>query len=234
MNAICLSFGLMLRLIRQDMMPLAAMIGPVLAGMAMRFGWPLLEGVLARLTGQMNVLSPYGGLADIFLASLAPALYGFAAGMVVLEEHDDRIDRYLFVTGLGKTGYLASRAVLPAGFSFAMTAALLSLFGLSGLSAAQIVLLSLAGALQGIMVALVIVVFASNKLEGMAAAKLASLLMLGAAAPFFLPAPLNLCLSFLPSFWMGKAALGESGMLPCFLAGGGWILILLGRYRRRL
>ena len=82
----------------------------------------------------------------------------------------------------------------------------------------------LAGALQGIVVALMIVAFAANKLEGMAAAKLSSLLMLGAAAPFFLP-----------SFWMGKAILEErmAQLLPCFATAAGWIAMLLRRARRK-
>ena len=93
----------------------------------------------------------------------------------------------------------------------------------------------LAGALQGIVVALMIVAFAANKLEGMAAAKFSSLLMLGAAAPFFLPSPLNLCLSFLPSFWMGKAILEErmAQLLPCFATVAGWIAMLLRRAQRK-
>lgn len=233
MNAVCLSFCLMLRMIRRDMMLAAALLGPVLAGVAMRGGVPFLESLLATWTGEAAALTPYYGLADVFLSSLAPVLYGFAAAMVILEEHDDRVDRYLFVTGLGKTGYLVSRAVLPSVFAFAATAALLPVFGLSGMSAAWNVLLALAGAMQGIVVALMIVAFASNKLEGMAAAKLSSLLMLGAAAPFFLPSPLNLCLSILPSFWMGKAVLEESAaqLLPCFPTAAGWIVMLIRRAR---
>lgn len=235
MNAVCLSFCLMLRMIRRDMMLLAALLRPVLAGAVMRWGVPFLVSLLTQWTGEAAVLPPYDGLADVFLSSLAPILYGFVAAMVILEEHDDRVDRYLFVTGLGKTGYIVSRVVLPSVFAFAATAALLPVFGLSGMSAAWIVLLALAGALQGIVAALMIVAFAANKLEGMAAAKFSSLLMLGAAAPFFLPSPLNLCLSFLPSFWMGKAILEErmAQLLPCFATAAGWIAMLLRRARRK-
>lgn len=136
MNAVCLSFCLMLRMIRRDMMLLAALLRPVLAGAVMRWGVPFLVSLLTQWTGEAAVLPPYDGLADVFLSSLAPILYGFVAAMVILEEHDDRVDRYLFVTGLGKTGYIVSQVVLPSVFAFAATAALLPVFGLSGMSAA--------------------------------------------------------------------------------------------------
>ena len=109
-----------------------------------------------------------------------------------------------------------------------VTAASLPLFRLTALSAGTILFLSLAETVQGINIALLVVALSSNKLEGMAVTKLSSLMMLGAAAPYFVPAPVCLCFAFLPSFWVGKAIMENRlfYMLPSLFVAGTWILIL--------
>lgn len=91
--------------------------------------------------------------------------------MVMLEERDDHIDRYLFITGLGKRGYYISRIVIPAFGALAVTVILLPIFGLTDLSFLEIFFLALAGTLQGIIIALMVIRLSSNKLEGMAITK---------------------------------------------------------------
>ena len=231
MRAIRLSFFHMLKLIRQDGMLLASLLAPLLAGIAIRFAVPLAEGSLVRLTGAQAVLVPYYGLFDLFFSSLTPVMFCFIAAMVMLEERDDHIDRYLSVTALGRNGYDISRIVLPALAAFAVTAILLPAFHLTPLSAAAILLLSLAGTLQGVIIALLIVTLSSNKLEGMAVTKLSSLMILGAVIPYFVPAPFSFGFTFLPSFWMGKAMMERSllDLLPSIAAAGFWITFLWER-----
>lgn len=229
MRAVRLSFFQLLKLIRQDSMLLAAGMAPLLAGVVLRLGVPLAGEALARYTG--TALSPYYGLFDLFLASLTPVLFCFIAAMVMLEERDDHIDLYLFATACGKNGYVVSRVVLPALAAFAVTSMLLPVFHLSPLSFGAVLCLSLTGALQDMIVALLVVALSANKLEGMAVTKLSSLILLGALGPCFIPAPLCFGLSFLPSFWMGKAML-ESRLLyflPAMAAASGWIAALWRR-----
>ena len=126
--------------------------------------------------------------------------------------------------------------MLPAIFAFLITVVLLPVFGLTSISVAEILFLSLAGSLQGIIIALLIVTLSSNKLEGMAVTKLSSLMMLGASVPYFVPVSLNLCASFLPSFWMGKAILDKEpvSMLLSVLASMSWIFIMKKKYDRKI
>ena len=234
MRGIGLSFFHMLKLIRQDRMLLAAGLAPLLAGIAIRYGVPLAEDGLALLTGAEAVLAPYYALFDLFFASLTPTMFCFIAAMVMLEERDDHIDRYLSATALGRNGYYISRTVLPDLAAFAVTAILLPVFHLSPLSAGAILLLSLAGSLQGMIIALLIVTVSSNKLEGMAVTKLSSLMTLGAVIPYFVPAPFSFGFSFLPSFWMGKAMMERSllYLLPSIAAAGLWVSALWMRSSR--
>ena len=228
MRVIRLSFFHMLKLIRQDRMLLAAGMAPILAGTAIKYAVPFAEGSLIRLTGAEAVLAPYYGLFDVFFASLTPIMFCFIAAMVMLEERDDHIDRYLSVTALGRRGYYISRIVIPALAAFGVTAILLPIFHLTPLCVGEVFCLSLAGTWQGVIVALLIVTVSSNKLEGMAVTKLSSLIMLGAAAPYFVPAPFSFGFSFLPSFWMGKA-IWESDivyLLPSVVTAGFWSAVL--------
>ena len=232
MRAVWLSFFNTLKFFRKDRMLLAAGLAPFLAGTAIYFGVPFVERMLTRFTGMPRILSPYYGLFTIFFASITPVMYCFIFAMVILEEHDEHIDRYLFVTGLGRRGYFVSRMVFPALAAFVVTAMLLPVFRLMPLSAGTIMLLSLTGTLQGMIIELLIVTLSSNKLEGMAVKKLSSLMIFGAVLPYLVPAPLCYSLAFLPSFWVGMAMLNNvSGyMLISVLLAGVWIVGLQVRF----
>jgi fluoroquinolone transport system permease protein len=225
---IAISFFHMLRFVRKDKMLLAAGISPMLMGLAIRFGIPAIEKLLVNFTGCGQVLAPYYGLVDILYAAITPAMFCFVAAMVILEEHDDHIDKYLFVTELGKSGYYVSRIVIPALAAFVVTLVLLPLFALAVSKAAVLISLALAGTLQGIIIALLVVKLSGNKLEGMALTKLSSLLMFGALGPYFMPKSYSFMLSFLPSYWSGMAVTEDSiiYMLPCILVSALWIFAL--------
>ena len=226
----------MLKVAMHDRMLFAGLMSPVLAGIAIHFGVPFAEKMLIQVTGLPAVLTPYYGLFDIFFASLTPVMFCFIASMVVLEENDDHIDFYLFITGLGKKGYFVSRMVLPALLAFLITVILLPVVKLTALSGVEIILLSLAGSLQGIVIALLIITISSNKLEGMAVTKLASLMIFGAVVPFFVPAPIDLCVFFLPSFWIGKAVSKGNPivMLLSVFVAVSWIIYLKRQYDRKM
>lgn len=236
MRAIGLSFFHLLRVIKHDKMLFAALMSPLLAGIAIHFGIPIAEKLLIQMTGFSCVLTPYYGLFDIFFVSLTSVMFCFISSMEVLEEHDDYIDRYLFITGLGRNGYFISRMILPASFAFVMTIILLPMFELIKWSVVEILLLSLTGSLQGIVISLLIVTISSNKLEGMAVTKLSSLMILGTVVPYFVPTPIDCCVFFLPSYWMGKAV-SEGKPIVMFvsvLVEIIWILCLKTKYDRKI
>lgn len=235
MRAAWLSLFHTLKFIRKDRMLLAAGLAPILAGAAIYFGVPFAGEMLIRFTGMPGMLSPYYGLFAIFFASITPVMYCFIFAMVILEEHDEHIDRYLFVTGLGRRGYFVSRIVIPALAAFVVTVILLPVFRIMDLSVGTIILLSLTGTLQGVIIELLIVTLSSNKLEGMAITKMSTLTIFGAVLPYFVPAPFCYCLSFLPSFWVGMAMLNNVPgytMLSVLLASV-WIMGLQVRFYRK-
>lgn len=232
MRAVWLSFFQMAAAMRRDMMLAAACFVPVLAGIFFRFGIPPLEAAFIEWLHAPEVLSPYYKLIDVFFAMLSPAMFCFVSAMVSLEEADEKTAEYLFVTPLGKLGYLSARLGIPAAVSYLGSLILLLCFKLTFFSLADALALAAGGTLQGLMAALLVLTFSSNRLEGMAVAKLSTLTLSGAAIPFFLPKDWQYIFSPLPSFWMGKAAYeNRSGyMLPMFGLSALWLWFFLRRY----
>lgn len=232
MKAIWLSFFQMAAAMRKDKMLLAACLMPVLAGLFFRFAIPSLEAVLTGYFGMTALLSPYYGLLDLFFMMLSPAMFCFASAMTSLEEADERTAVYLFITPLGKTGYLSARLGIPAVTAFLVTITLFPVFNLTPLTPVAALLFTAAGTLQGLTTALTVLALSSNRLEGMAITKLSTLTAFGAAVPFFTRHNIQYALLLLPSFWTGKAAHENTllYLLPAFLLSITWLTLLLKQY----
>lgn len=232
MRAIRLSFFQMTVTMRRDMMLLASCFVPILAGFFFRFAIPFLEVALTGCFRIPSIISPYYKLIDLIFVMLSPVMFCFVSAMVSLEEADEKTAEYLFITPLGKKGYLIARFGVPSAAAFFLTLILMPVFKLTDFSPAAILLFAAGGTLQGLIVALLILTLSSNKLEGMAVAKLSTLTILGAVIPFFIKNNMQYVLFLLPSFWIGKAACGDTllYMFPAFVLSAAWILLLLKRY----
>lgn len=229
MRAIRLSFFHMAVIMRRDMMLSVSCLAPVFAGVFFKFATPYIEAVLTDGLHRTAIIAPYYGLVDILLAMLPPAMFCFVSAMVSLEEADEKTAAYLFITPLTKTGYLSARLGLPVVAAFFVTLILLPVFKLTALPSLTILLLTAGATLQGVIVALLILTISSNKLEGVAVAKLATLTVFGAAVPFFIQSNVQYAISPLPAFGIGKAILESRPvyMLPAFGLSIVWIFFFL-------
>lgn len=235
MKAIKSNFRQFLLFLKNDNMMFAACFTPLICALLFRVAVPLLEKLVTSYFNVSEIITPYYALFDLFLSVLSPTMFSYVAAMMILEEKDDHIVEYLFVTPLGKQGYLVSRLGVPMGISIVVTIILLSFFSLSKIPIAANVLLSVAGAAQGIITALIIIALSSNKLEGMASAKLTSLMSLGIMAPFFIQKGTQYLLSPLPSFWIAKGVY-ENNYLYMVLSlalSSIWIVFLIKRFARK-
>lgn len=232
MKSVKNSFFQMISVIRKDMMLYVACIAPVLAGLVFRFGIPKIEKVLCSFYGKTSLLNPYYELFDMFLAIITPVMFYFAIAMVILEERDDKILKYLIASPLGRKGYLISRFCIPFIIVMTITLILLTIFMITKLSLWEIVFLSFSGTLQGIMIALMIITLSSNKLEGMAVTKLSVLTVFGIVVPYFIKSKIQYLCALLPSFWMGKVLYNESAffIIPTIIVSFIWILFLINKF----
>lgn len=229
------SFRIFVRQIWEDAMLVMVLIAPFLAGLAFRCGLPAVDNLLEIWLGS-PVLAPWFPLVDLFLAILAPYMLLFASAMVLLEERDEGLSVYLAVTPLGKRGYLLSRLLLPSVIACAMTFVVLTLFSLVPLSIPARAALSLAAAVLGLILSLLVYSLAGNRIEGMALAKMSSIILIAVAVPFVSRSPWRFLAAPLPSFWLGEAAVYQQPL--AFLAFAGvallWLLFLVPLFRRRM
>lgn len=232
MSAVWLSFKQMMRFVKYDMMQVVALVTPFVFGALFKFGVPALERYLTSYYSKPYVLEPYYGLFDIYFTFILSFMYCFIASMVILEEKDDNVSNYLAVTPLGKGGYIFSRLVIPTIISFIITAVFLPVFKLSDLSAVTMIMLSLSGAVQGLISTLLVIVISTNKLEGFAVTKLSVIILLGVYAPYFIRSNTQYILSFLPTYWIGRAVY-ENQLIyiaAALAVSAVWIAVLIRRY----
>lgn len=220
------------KLIRRDTMLLLLLLAPWFAGAAFRIGLPLLQPVL------MNAfsfdLTPWYALSDMMVLMLAPMMAGILSGFLMLDERDEGVGMYYSVTPIGGGGYLASRIFLPVLWSIVIAPLIMALLSLTHPDMLRVLCVALCGGLFGATLALLLLAFAGNKVEGLAVSKMMSMLMLPAIIPFITDSPWGYAAGVFPAFWMGALFKGPIYMLPAALiVCSVWLVLLYRKTLRR-
>jgi hypothetical protein len=226
--------------IRRDPLLIWAPLGPLALALLLRAATPSLTTLLAdRLDFD---LVPYYPLLMSTYLLLAPALAGFMAGFLLLDERDDRTLLALLVSPVAPGAYLAYRLGLPLALGMVMTLIGYPIAGLTDAPLAAVLGVAALGACVGPILALVLAAFAENKVAGFALMKLANgVTMLPIVAYFFDESPWQIAAGIAPTYWPLKAywqaAAGEPWLI--YLAVGVvvnalTIAWLLRRFRRAL
>ena len=230
-NRLTIFFG-SFSLIRRDPMLVLLMLAPFLAGAALYFGLPRLAPLLLSAFG--FDLTPWYVLADMMLLMLAPLLAGTLCGFLMLDERDEGVGQYYGATPLGNAGYLISRLIFPVLWSIIVAPVLMIFFSLSHPDFLRVCAIALTGGLFGVSFALLLLTFAGNKVEGLAAAKITGLIMLPMLVPFFTPSRWAIIAGVFPSYWMGILMQDSLAFLPVALAVSAiWLIILYRRMSRK-
>ena len=112
MNQNIISFKMFIRNIFSDGMLSAIICIPLILAAIYRFVFPLI----VQHYPMLKDFSLYYPILDLFLAIMCPYMICFASALVVLDETDMKINRYITITPLGKKGYLISRLLIPVLF----------------------------------------------------------------------------------------------------------------------
>jgi fluoroquinolone transport system permease protein len=228
------------RNLARDPMLLLITCLPVLVAILMRFLVPFLAGLLID---HLNFdLSPYYPLITSFFFMLAPMMYGWVIGFMLLDERDENILEYISVTPLGKTGFLSYRMGLPVLLSFAMAFVLVAVIGLVPFSLLHILPATLLAALEAPIVALFLAGFAGNKVEGLALGKGMGTAFLAPLAALFIPVPYQYLAGVLPPYWVAKLFIEPHPVpwIQALLITAGlvvhafWLILMLRKFNRRL
>ena len=239
MNMSLKLFRIGMRQIMRDGMLLMLIPAPFLMGAALRVILPLADGLLSREL-QFSI-APWYPLSDALVIVLTPLMVAMVSAFLILDERDEGTGAYYLVTPAGGGAYLLARLGYPMLWAFLVTLAVVRLLGLALTDPALLLVAAFLGSLQAVIGSMLLVVFAGNKVEGLALSKLTNFLMLGLPAAWFILSPYRYLFAVLPSFWIGEAILGREGggglLLPA-LAGAAlsllWIILLTRQFLRRV
>ena len=175
MNQNIISFKMFIRNIFSDGMLSAIICIPLILAAIYRFVFPLIVQHYPMLK-DFNLYYP---ILDLFLAIMCPYMICFASVLVVLDETDMKINRYITITPLGKKGYLISRLLISVLFAAIVSFVLLSFCSVSDMSLWTTFIISILATILSVVAAMIILAYAGNKVEGMALAKVSALVMVG-------------------------------------------------------
>ncbi|WP_175073807.1 hypothetical protein [Terribacillus sp. AE2B 122] len=222
--------------ILRDPMLILSIFSPILLILLIRYVMPSIQRMV-----QVNLYD-----YDIFIMSvtiiLCPLMIGVLTGFLLLDERDEELISYYAITPIKRKGYLIYRISIPFCITIAFTCLILLYSGIARLQLWPSITIILITSLQAPIITLFLGVFANNKVEGLALAKMAGLTIIAPVLAYFVSSPLQYISGFLPAFWVTKVYMegtsfgsvywlySSAGLLVCLLLAG----ILYQRFIKRL
>ncbi|MBO0452238.1 hypothetical protein [Candidatus Enterococcus murrayae] len=201
-------FSIGFQVILRDAIMLVLIPAPFLVGVTFHYLLPLLNRFLIQHF--TFTIERYYALSDGLMMLLAPILLTMSSAFLLLEESDEGISSYFQITPAGRHHYLMARIGIPALWGFFCSIVIGKVFYLSILSLSVIVAFSFVAALFACAIAMLIVAFANNRVEGLALSKLTGITMIGIFVPWFVSDSWRWIAGILPTFWLGELIRGAS------------------------
>lgn len=208
-------FSIGFRVVLRDAIMLVLIPTPFLIGAAFHFLLPWLNHFLAQRFA--TTIENYYALTDGLMMLLSPILLTMSSAFLLLEESDEGISSYYQITPAGRLHYLMARVGIPSLWGFFCSVLIGLVFGLSAISFLNILAISFIATLFSCAVAMMIVSFATNRVEGLAISKLTGITLIGAFIPWFVTDSWRWIVGILPTFWLGRLTQGTSFGLNLFL-----------------
>ncbi|MBD3274298.1 MAG: hypothetical protein GF372_03250 [Candidatus Marinimicrobia bacterium] len=209
------------RNIRRDSMMMLILAAPVIFILLLRYAIPWLAGTIQQELA--FDLTPHYEIIFIFFSLLLPMLFGMITGFILLDEQDEHIFTFISVTPLSKTGYLLQKLTISTTIIFIVTLVFAVINGLTSVPFWRFTPIALLMALEAPIMALFLVAFAENKVEGIALSKVSGLFLFAPLAGYFVHSPLQYLAGISPTFWIWEsyaAAVEGSALLVLNLAAG--------------
>jgi len=190
--------------IRRDSLLAFMLAVPWLLVVVFRLVLPPVRNWLAA-TYQIALEPYYPLILSMLIILQLPFLFGVVYGFLILDEKDEHILMALQVTPVTISGYVRYRITAALIFSLVYVMLILAATGMADLP--QLAAFSPAvflGGLLSVLLMLFLIVFAGNKVEGLALMKGMGILMMGPLAAFFMESKWQILLGILPSYWPAK------------------------------
>jgi hypothetical protein len=150
---------------------------------------------------QVYTLTPYYPVLFMMMATLIPMLFGFVIGFLIMDERDEQLLTVLRVMPISRSGYLVYRMLLLSLIAFLILAAFPLLTGLISISFADYLPSAVLFALFTPILALIMNVAASNKVQAFAVMKMLGSVFFLPLFSLFIADYLKYIFSVIPNFW---------------------------------
>ncbi len=191
-----------LRQLRRDGMLLLLVPLPLVLGIFNKYLLPIAN---TFIMDKINIdLAPYFAISDIIFIMLAPLFTVMISVFLMLDERDEGTSLYYSITPAAGYYYLIARLLLPMVAAWLMTVIVALFFSNQMMSLSSVLLFSLLAVLQGLIMALFVLSYADNKVEGLALFKVVNIMLFAFLPAWFLAAPIKYVFAVFPSFWLGE------------------------------
>lgn len=203
--------------IYRDQMLLLLCFTPFLISILLRVAIPLANELLTKHLD--FPVAPYYLMVDALVIILGPMMVSIMTGLLMLDERDDGIFLYYSVTPVGGKAYLTLRLSLPFFYSLISNIILMPFTALGGLSYGWMIPAAIASSYTGILMGMLLVSIASNKVEGLAVSKILGIIIFGIPLAWFANSYLRAVGFLLPTYWVMDMLLeAKAGHIMLYLA----------------
>lgn len=186
-----------LRIIWRDDL-LSWMIGmPLGLGLLLRWGFPYVLQALGEYLGA-DLMAHYSMLSGFFILLIVPMVSGLIVGFLLLDQRDNRILTVLRVTPISTVTYLLYASIMPLISSLLITVISFYISGLGSLGRTVILTAALS---QAPLVAITMVSFAENKLQGFALVKASIVFWIPPIFAYFIRPDWEYLFGIIPLYW---------------------------------
>lgn len=208
-----------LRNMTRDRMYLVFSFYPVLLGIIGYFLVDYIESQVAPDNLAPEILS-------MFLILMTGYIFGALIAFTLLDDKDDFVLMSLKITPISVKSYVIVKLIVAFIFGFIATIVITLATGfLPEATVWNVLLISIAGALQAPGVALIVNSFSSNKVEGFVVMKLSGLILIIPVLAFFIMDWQEMFLVFAPGFW--PARMIQIELLPNFNTNFNFVMYFL-------
>jgi fluoroquinolone transport system permease protein len=226
-----------LRGVGRETLLIGVLVAPLVWITMVRFGTPAAERMLAAEYG--FDLAPYHPLILTgFLLLTSAIIVGGVTGLMVLDERDTNTLTAVRITSVSLGAYLGYRSAVAVVVTTLYVLGTITASGLlPGGMVPVLIPVGLLTGLSALVVALVIVAMATNKVEGLAVIRALGILIAGLPLlPYFIDSDWQLAFGLIPTYWPAQTFLtaSEGGVWWPYLLAGTVYQVLLSwpLYRR--
>lgn len=194
-----------IRSIQKDLMTMIAIFAPILMALFFRFVTPILDKVFFEGTS----FSSYDQnlVIGLLLLLSTPVMIGIMSGFILLDEKDEGVAMSIAVTPFQLKGYLLYRLTFPMFISLLLAFPVLLIGGFTEILTLRLLPFLLLILLEIPIIGLFMASIAENKVEGLAAAKVVSILLAIPLALYFIDHPALMLAGIFPPYWPLKGYL---------------------------